>query len=117
MMGGPPQPGGAPAVVQPPDSAPIVRANFETRTVDTIGRVKIQSGSRMSMTQDASGKMVMKATINPLPTVDEWAVLSDGTVAFVRGQDYHVDFIKPDGKITDPCSNHPCYAAGWMGAP
>ncbi len=27
------------------------------------------------------------------------------------------NFIKPDGKITDPCSSHPCYAAGWMGAP
>lgn len=100
MMGGPPQPGGAPMMVQPPDSAPIVRANFETRSVDTIGRVKIQSGSRMNMSQDASGKMVMKATVNPLPTVDEWAVLSDGTVAFVRGHDYHVDFLRPDGKTT-----------------
>ena len=28
---------------------------------------------------------------------DSWAVLSDGTIAFVRAQDYHVDWILPDG--------------------
>jgi hypothetical protein len=27
------------------------------------------------------------------------------------------DFIKPDGRITDPCGASPCYAAGWMGSP
>ena len=27
------------------------------------------------------------------------------------------NFIKPGGTITDPCASHPCYAAGWMGAP
>ena len=91
-------PGQPPALIQPPDSAPIVRANFETRMVDTIGRVKIQSGSRVSMTQDGNGKMEAKVTVNPLPTVDEWAVLSDGSIAFVRGHDYHIDWIRPDGK-------------------
>jgi len=90
-------PGGMPTVVQPPDSAPIVRANFESRTVDTIGRVKIQSGSRMNMSQGADGKMTVKMTVNPLPTVDEWAVLSNGSIAFVRGHDYHIDWIHPDG--------------------
>ncbi len=27
------------------------------------------------------------------------------------------EFLKPGGKITDPCGASPCYAAGWMGAP
>jgi hypothetical protein len=36
-------------------------------------------------------------TVNPLPTVDEFTVLSDGSIAIVRGSDYHVDFIRPDG--------------------
>ena len=90
-------PGQAAAVVQPPDSAPILRANFETRTVDTVGRVKIQSGTRMNMSQGADGRMAMKMTVNPLVTVDDWAVLSDGTIAFVRGHDYHVDWIHTDG--------------------
>jgi hypothetical protein len=27
------------------------------------------------------------------------------------------NFLKPNGKITDPCGPTPCYAAGWMGMP
>lgn len=87
----------APIMAQPPDSAPILRANFDTRAVDTVGRVKIQSGTRVSVTPGADGKMQMKMTVNPLMTVDDWAVLSDGSIAFVRGHDYHIDWIRPDG--------------------
>jgi hypothetical protein len=25
------------------------------------------------------------------------------------------EFIKPQGRIIDPCDGHPCYAAGWTG--
>lgn len=96
---GPPAPGGAMPPIQLPDSSPIVRANFETRAVDTVGRVKIQAPNRVSMTQDENGKMVAKTTINPLVTVDEWAVLSDGSIALVRGHDYHIDWLRPDGKM------------------
>ncbi|MEP6835198.1 MAG: hypothetical protein ABJB74_17555 [Gemmatimonas sp.] len=94
----PTAPGAAPALPQAPDSSSIVRANFETRTVDTVGRVKTQGGTSMSMMQGADGKMQLTMKINPLNTVDEWAVLSDGSLAFVRGHDYHIDWIKPDGK-------------------
>jgi len=31
---------------------------------------------------------------------DEWVVLPDGTVAIVRAQDYHVDWLAPDGTKT-----------------
>jgi hypothetical protein len=34
--------------------------------------------------------------VNPLPQLDDWAVLANGTVAIVRGIDYHVDWIDPD---------------------
>ena len=88
---------GVPAIAVP-DSQPIVRADFETRVVDTIGRVKVQSGSRATVSTDANGRLVAKTVVNPINNVDEWAVLSDGTVAFVRGHDYHVDLLKPDGK-------------------
>jgi hypothetical protein len=95
---GPPTPGGAMPAITIPDSSPVVRANFDTRQIDTVGRVKIQSGTRTSMTQDGNGKLQLKMTINPLTTVDDWAVYSDGTIAFVRGHDYHLDLIQPDGK-------------------
>lgn len=45
----------------------------------------------------------MSSIINPLPVVDDWAMTSDGAVAFVRGNDYHIDWINPDGtKATSP---------------
>jgi len=37
---------------------------------------------------------------NPLPIVDDWAILPDGSVAFVRGADYHVDWVNADGTKT-----------------
>ena len=42
----------------------------------------------------------MTSEVNPLPVVDEWAVLADGSVAIVRGRDYHVDWVHPDGTKT-----------------
>ena len=100
IRNGPPPgatPGAPPPPIQPPDSQAVVRASFDTRMVDTIGRVKVSNGTKMDMNRSADGKMTMTMTINPLNTVDEWAVLSDGTIAFVRGHDYHVDLLRPDG--------------------
>ena len=91
-------PGERPAPIQPPDSAPILRADFDTREVDTVGRVKISSGTRVAMDRTADGKMQVKMTINPVQVVDDWAVLSDGTLAFVRGHDYHVEATTPTGE-------------------
>src|SRR5262249_34645968 len=50
-----------------------------------------------------NGNRVVTTIIQPVPTEDSWAVLSDGTLAFVRGRDYHVDWVLPDGskKSTD----------------
>jgi hypothetical protein len=31
---------------------------------------------------------------------DDWAVLSDGSIALVRGSDYHIDWIRPGGART-----------------
>jgi hypothetical protein len=41
--------------------------------------------------------MKMKMVLNPLQVNDDWTVLSDGTIAIVRSQDYHIDWIDPDG--------------------
>jgi hypothetical protein len=79
------------------DSAAIVRANFDTRAVDTLGRVKLPGGVVETDTL-INERLVITRVINPLTTIDEWAVLSNGTVAFVRGGDYHVDLLHSDGK-------------------
>ena len=95
----PPQPGEPFTPPTPPDSSALVRFDLATRKLDTVGFFKIPK-SNVQMTQDANGGMRISVTINPLPVVDEWAVMSDGTVAFVRGQDYHVDFIDASGART-----------------
>ncbi|MEP6766703.1 MAG: hypothetical protein ABJB66_20475 [Gemmatimonadaceae bacterium] len=37
--------------------------------------------------------------MNPIAAIDDWAVLSDGTVAFVRGGDYHIDWLTTAGAV------------------
>ena len=82
-----------------PDSVAIVRMDLASRQMDTVGFVKIPK-VKMDVTRDDNGRVTATTQLNPLPVVDEWAVLSGGTVAFVRGRDYHVDFVRPDGTRT-----------------
>ena len=91
----PPAKAGDPTIIQQPDSAPIVRANFTTRSVDTLGRVRVSNGSRTEVQHDENGKTLStRFVINPVVKIDEWAVLSGGSIAFVRGQDYHIDWYR-----------------------
>ncbi|HYV99412.1 MAG TPA: hypothetical protein VE967_18280, partial [Gemmatimonadaceae bacterium] len=55
---------------------------------------------RISSTQLPGGGISLSPVINPLATLDDWAVLPDGTIAILRGLDYHVDWIAPDGSRT-----------------
>lgn len=82
-----------------PDSTPIVRVHLASREVDTVATIKINN-PRTTMSRSDSGMSVV-VEINPLPTVDEYALLSDGRIAVVRGRTYHVDFIDKDGKVTE----------------
>lgn len=95
-----PTPGAGGVMNMPPqpDSAPIVRIDLATRALDTITFVKIPK-IKFDVTQ-VEGRINMSSQVNPLPVVDDWAVLSDGSVAVVRGQDYHVDIFGADGKKT-----------------
>jgi len=79
-----------------PDSTPIVRVDIATRAVDTLGQIRIPQ-LKLDIQRDENGRVTISTIANPLPTVDDWAVLSDGSIALVRGRDYHVDFIRPDG--------------------
>lgn len=87
-----------PAPPQIPDSAAIVRVDLATRQVDTVTWIKIPQVKLDVQRDEATGNVRMSPIMNPLPTVDEWAVLSNGTIAVLRGRDYHVEFITADGK-------------------
>jgi hypothetical protein len=87
---------GAPPVL--PDSEAIVRFDLATRKLDTAGFFKVYR-PKMNVERDSTG-IRMTSFINPLPVVDEWVVMNDGTIAIVRGRDYRVDFVSANGTIT-----------------
>lgn len=92
-------PPGMPYFPSPPDSAFVVAVNLDTRKSDTLGVVrtpKVVFSMRMDQEYGFSVNMVP----NPLPLTDDWAMLPDGTIAFVRGIDYRVDYRAPDGTVT-----------------
>ena len=104
MMMGAPGGNNTGAMPQPtiPDSAPLLRMDLATRKMDTLAYLKIPKSS-VQMTRDDAGRISVNVTVNPLPVVDDWAVLSDGSVAVLRGQDYRIEWQRPDGsKVTTP---------------
>jgi len=84
----------------PSDSAPLVRGDFDTRRVDTIAYVAVDGGPVRIKTFSPSNELSLKETETPLHSVDDWAVTADGTIAIVRGHDYHIDWINADGSRT-----------------
>lgn len=92
---------GGPAFQMPemPDTSPVVRLDLKTRVVDTVVYTKIPRPKMDVQRDEGTGRVSIQTIVNPLPIVDDWAVLSDGSIAVVRGRDYHVDFVRPDGKV------------------
>jgi hypothetical protein len=86
---------GAFAIPSPPDSAPLLRL-VSGMPPETLAVLRIET-PKMSTARDDAGKMIITAEVQPLPVVDDWAVLSDGTIAVVRGRDYRVEWIRPNG--------------------
>lgn len=88
------------AAPAPRNSVDVIRADFETRTVDTVGQARISVASIFPMTTtDANCKVTSaKMRVNPsIPPTDSWTVTSRGTIAIVRSHDYHIDWTNPDG--------------------
>ena len=80
----------------PADSQPLIRVDLDTRRADTIAYVRTAKFVQNPVTMPDGRTITMSSQV-PLATIDDWAVLSDGTIAIVRGRDYRIDFIKPDG--------------------
>ncbi|HEY2824223.1 MAG TPA: hypothetical protein VGI83_01630 [Gemmatimonadales bacterium] len=80
-----------------PDSGMVARYDLLTRGTDTAGYVRI-SKSKTTPQVNTEGRLSsIQTTAFPPQTVDDWAVTSDGSIAFVRGRDYHIDWLSPDG--------------------
>jgi hypothetical protein len=83
----------------PPDSAALVRFDLATRKLDTATFFKTPK-MNMNITRSPGGEIRVTSTVNPLLQGDDWAILSDGTIALVRTRDYHVDWLSPQGTLT-----------------
>ena len=79
------------------DSAPILRFDANARRTDTVAFVKIPKVV-VTTVEEPDGRLKTTVRKDPLPTVDDWTVLPDGTIALIRGGDFHVDWIDPNGK-------------------
>src|SRR5256885_2525732 len=80
------------------DTISIVAANFDTRTVDTVAIFTAPRGMPSKMVIDANGKRSSTMYVNPVPFgADDWAVLSDGSIAVVRALDYHIEWLYAGG--------------------
>ena len=84
---------------QDPDSAFIVAIDFDTRKLDTLGSIRIPKEPFVVKRTPTGGFNFISLT-NPMPTTDDWALLPDGTVAFVRGRDYRIEYRASDGTMT-----------------
>ena len=88
---------------QPPipaqvDSSPIVRADFDTRKIDTLAALKLNLGAPFkNLEVDDKGNVIMHMYVNLLGVDDQWAYLSDGTIAVLSVHDYHIEWTDPDG--------------------
>lgn len=92
---------------QTEDSALVYRIELATRALDTVAWVKVPVASG-SLTERPNGGLRVVERTNPLPVVDDWALMPDGRVAVVRGADFHIDWIDMDGRVSSsPKIAHP----------
>ena len=89
-------PAGVPYFPPDPDSAFIAGIDLDSRKLDTLGVIHIPKNI-YQIKQTAEGFFSITSTVNPLPSTDDWAVLPNGTIAFVRGRDYRIEYLHPDG--------------------
>jgi hypothetical protein len=83
--------------VKIPDSSVLIRADLDARRADTLARLK-SAGQHKLMGRIGDGPV--RFYTEPVPLTDGWALLSDGTIAILRGRDYHIDWIHADGSTT-----------------
>jgi hypothetical protein len=80
------------------DSAWLVRVDPQSRALDSVTALRVAKMDRDLKTDANGGLISIVTTYDPLPVVDDWTVLRDGTIAVVRGRDYHIDWLDRDGK-------------------
>lgn len=76
--------------------AALVRVDLTSRHADTLTLLRI-SRPTTTITRTLDAGYDIRTVINPLPTLDDWALLPSGAVAVVRGRDFHLEWISANG--------------------
>lgn len=79
------------------DSALVMAMDVRRRTLDTVAKVATGSSVSMKLTATSSNTNTHTALF---PIFDEWAVMTDGATAVLRGREYRIDFYGADGART-----------------
>jgi hypothetical protein len=77
----------------PRDSASIVRAASGSVAPETLAYVRTPKTPGQQPLVSKEGITIPQPIIDPFAVIDAWAMLADGTIAIMRGQDYHMDWI------------------------
>ncbi len=82
------------------DTDAVVRYDLLMRKMDTLGPITTGRGTLERITSSGL-KAEPRSNLGPLVAVgDGWGLMSDGSVAIVRGRDYRIDWINADGTRT-----------------
>ena len=85
--------------VATPDSAAITAYDFKTGGSIPVAEVRVvPSVGIMERDTTQRGGMHMVTKAFPFPTIDDWVMMPDGTLAIIRGADLHIDWIGPNGR-------------------
>ena len=72
--------------------------DFKIGSTVPVANVSVAGSMSLMLSDPSTGAMKMRMKANPFPTIDDWVLLPDGTLAVIRGVDLHMDLIAPDGK-------------------
>ncbi len=77
------------------DSMFIGRLDLTTHVQDTIATLHLSRATVSVPT--ASGRGPPRLLVDPIPFSDDWAVLTEGSLAIVRAHEYRLELVGPDG--------------------
>ena len=82
--------------LEPADSAPVMRYDRPTATIDTVAWVSLAEGNARVAGRPEGG-LTFTVGGRAFPARDDWGAMPDGGVAVARVGDYHIDQYSPTG--------------------
>jgi hypothetical protein len=82
------------------DTTYVIGYNLIRHTTDTLGRLSTGRGISMRVSATDITQELPNRGALLFRTSDGWAVTTDGSLALVRGRDYHIDWTGPNGSRT-----------------